>query len=77
MEADHIVADLSPPPHSIFKSHVEPDAIQSHISTVESKGGQVKQRFDSAIMKGFAASMPDEHGQSLMAASQGGGHAEM
>lgn len=61
----------------IFKSHVSPDKIQSHISDVEGKGGKVKQRFDSDIMKGFAASMPDEHGQSLMAASKGGTHEEM
>ncbi|CAO1629198.1 unnamed protein product [Sympodiomycopsis kandeliae] len=58
----------------IFKQNASADTIQSHIAEVESKGGKVKQRFDSEIMKGFAASMPEEHGQNLTKASSGGNH---
>lgn len=67
---------LSPHPHPscsnrIFKQSASSADIDSHIKDVESQGGKVKQRFDSEIMKGFAATMPQDHAQALTAKSGG------
>ncbi|CAO1625789.1 unnamed protein product [Parajaminaea phylloscopi] len=58
----------------IFKKDAPASKIDEHIKDVESKGGKIKQRFDSEIMRGFAATMPLDHGEGLTAASAGGKH---
>ncbi|PWN23895.1 hypothetical protein BCV69DRAFT_279804 [Microstroma glucosiphilum] len=55
----------------IFKQSASSGDIDSHIKEVESQGGKIKQRFDSEIMKGFAATMPQDHAQALTAKSGG------
>lgn len=56
----------------IFKDNCPSSKIDEHISDVEAKGGKVKQRFDSEIMKGFAATMPEEHASILEERGKGG-----
>lgn len=72
------IAPLCPaPPHSIFKDSADQSTIDSYISQVQSKGGKLKQRFDSDIMKGFCADMPEEQSQEFMTLTKGREHEHM
>ncbi len=62
----------------IFNNEAPASAIDEQIKACEQKGGKVTQRFDGgSILKGFAASMPDEHAQSLQSLTEGGKHEHM
>jgi hypothetical protein len=61
----------------IFKPDAPQSSIDEQISAVESKGGKISQKFDSSIMRGFAATLPDEHANELRAATEGDGHEHM
>ncbi|CAO1613817.1 unnamed protein product [Jaminaea pallidilutea] len=61
----------------IFKGSADSSVIDKHAKEVESKGGKIKQRYDSEIMKGFAATMPTDHADMLTSLSSGGKHDEI
>ncbi|PWN30562.1 hypothetical protein BDZ90DRAFT_257640 [Jaminaea rosea] len=58
----------------IFKNSTPSSVIDEETKKVESQGGKIKQRFDSEIMKGFAATMPTSHADSIQSLSAGGKH---
>lgn len=66
-----------PNARSIFKSGAPKSAIDAAVDEVKQQGGTIKQRFDSDIMMGFAATMPTEHAAALTKASEGGAHEHM
>ncbi|KAJ1022092.1 hypothetical protein NDA18_005326 [Ustilago nuda] len=58
----------------IFKDGTPQSAIDEQKSKIQQAGGTVKQTFDSSIMRGFAATIPDNFSQELTTASAGGKH---
>ncbi|CDU26050.1 uncharacterized protein SPSC_06217 [Sporisorium scitamineum] len=58
----------------IFKDGTPQSAIEEQKTKVQQAGGTIKQTFDSSIMKGFAATLPDSFAQELTTASVGGKH---
>ncbi|PWY97451.1 hypothetical protein BCV70DRAFT_219282 [Testicularia cyperi] len=58
----------------IFKDGTPQSAIDEQKSNVQKAGGTIKQVFDSSIMKGFAATMPQSFADELTTASVGGKH---
>ncbi|CBQ72676.1 conserved hypothetical protein [Sporisorium reilianum SRZ2] len=58
----------------IFKDGCPASAIEEQKAKVQQAGGTIKQTFDSSIMKGFAATLPDSFAQELTTASVGGKH---
>jgi hypothetical protein len=77
------VPRLSPPhaltlhTRSIFKNSAPKAAIDQEIKAIEEAGGTLKQRFDSDIMRGFAAAVPETYAQGLEAKSVNGQHEHM
>jgi len=61
----------------IFKEGTPKSAIEEQKAAVQKAGGTIKQTFDSSIMKGFAATLPDQMAQELTTASVGGKHEHM
>lgn len=62
---------------SIFKDNVDKSVIDSEIAQVEKEGGSITQRYDSSIMRGFAARLPEAKAQSYASLTEGGKHDHM
>jgi hypothetical protein len=62
---------------SIFKEDASQAAIDAHIIEVEKAGGTITQKYDSSIMRGFAAKLPEEKAREYEVAVQGGKHEHM
>ncbi|PWN53925.1 hypothetical protein IE53DRAFT_383562 [Violaceomyces palustris] len=58
----------------IFKSDAPQSAIDEQKAKIKEQGGTLKQVFDSEIMRGFSATMPQAFAQDLTTASLGGKH---
>ncbi|PWN99596.1 hypothetical protein FA09DRAFT_328398 [Tilletiopsis washingtonensis] len=58
----------------IFKNSAPKSAIEQEIKAIEEAGGTLKQRFDSDIMRGFAAAVPETYAKGLEAKSVNGQH---
>lgn len=48
--------------------------IDAEIVQVEKEGGTITQRYDSSIMKGFAATLPEVVAESYASLTEGGKH---
>lgn len=57
---------------SVFKDTVQTAQLEKVVSAVQQRGGLIKQRFDSDIMRGFSAQMPDELARELEDAAKQG-----
>ncbi|KAG8697552.1 hypothetical protein FRC08_006457 [Ceratobasidium sp. 394] len=53
----------------VFKDDAPQSEIDKTIADLEAAGGKVTQRYDGGVLNGFAAAIPDNHFQSLQAAS--------
>ena len=62
---------------SIFKDGAPQSVIDEQKAAVQQAGGTIKQTFDSSIMRGFAATLPDNFAQELTTASVDGKHEHM
>ncbi|KDN45933.1 hypothetical protein K437DRAFT_246758 [Tilletiaria anomala UBC 951] len=58
----------------IFRDGAPQASIDAQIADIEGKGGKVTHKYNSSIMRGFAATIPDDHAQTLRAVSEGGKH---
>jgi hypothetical protein len=59
---------------SIFKDDASKAVIDAEVIQVEKEGGTITQRYDSSIMRGFAAILPEEMAQSYASLTEGGKH---
>ena len=57
---------------SVFKDSVQASQLDSVVAEVQRQGGLIKQRFDSDILRGFTAQMPDELARELDEAAKKG-----
>ncbi|PWN89902.1 hypothetical protein FA10DRAFT_301203 [Acaromyces ingoldii] len=58
----------------IFRNEAPQAEIDSKIREVENKGGKIGQKFESGILRGFAATMSDDEANQLKALTEGGSH---
>ncbi|PWN35310.1 uncharacterized protein FA14DRAFT_39994 [Meira miltonrushii] len=58
----------------IFKDDAPSSKIDEEIKKVTDAGGKITQRYDSSIMKGFAAQMPENLVQSYTSLTAGSKH---
>ncbi|EPQ27556.1 uncharacterized protein PFL1_04694 [Pseudozyma flocculosa PF-1] len=58
----------------VFKEGAPQSAIDEQKQRIESQGGKIKQTFDSPIIRGFSATIPDAIASELTTQSTGGGH---
>lgn len=68
---------IARPTPSIFKDDAGQAEIDAQIAEVTKEGGSVTQRYDSSIMRGFAAKMPETKAQSYEVMTKGGKHPHM
>ncbi|PWN45445.1 hypothetical protein IE81DRAFT_320205 [Ceraceosorus guamensis] len=61
----------------IYKQGAPDSEIDAEIARVQKAGGKLKQRYDSPIMRGFAAVMPENFAQGLTTKSLAGGDAQI
>ena len=61
----------------IFKEDAPKSAIDDQIKQIESNGGSITHRYDSDIMRGFAAKVEDKHADQLKVSTEGGAHEHM
>lgn len=60
--------------HSIFKDDAPSTKIEEEVKKVTDAGGKITQRYDSSIMKGFAAQLPENLAQSYNSLTASSNH---
>ncbi|KAF8274436.1 serine proteinase inhibitor IA-1 [Lactarius quietus] len=56
----------------VFKSGASPEVIDEQAKRVDDNGGNVERRFNSVVMKGFTAEIPDTYLVTLQSSLTGG-----
>lgn len=60
--------------NSIFKDDTTKAVIDAEIEKVQQEGGKVTHRYDSSIMRGFAATLPEGMAETYASLTEGGKH---